>query len=278
MVFAYFAGMTSYAISNLDLSQRLERAEAAANASFVDARCKLDPTRGACWIDVDGTWAMFDGIESPLSQTFGLGLFNATISDQLDALESFFRTRSCGVSHEVSPLAERATVEQLVGRDYRPIDQTNVMHRPVGLPLAHELNAKIQVRLSTAAEVSLWAETSAAGWSEYNEVGAFMRDIAVVMSVTQQAYCFLAEIDECVAASAALFIHEGVASLAGASTIPEYRGKGAQLALLQARLRFASEKGCEVALVAAPPGSDAQCHAERQGFRIAYTRTTWRQV
>jgi len=49
------------------------------------------------------------------------------------------------------------------------------------------------------------------------------------------------------------------------------------LALSQRRER-ADANGCDVALVAAPPGSDAQCHAERMGFRIAYTRTTWRQV
>ncbi len=269
--------MATYAFSNLNLSQRLERAEAAANASFVDARCRLSPTRGACWIDVDGTWAMFDGVESPLSQTFGLGLFSVTVHEQLDALESFFRTRSCGVSHEVSPLAEASTVDLLLARDYRPIEQTSVMHRPVSEPFTMTVNSNIRVRRSTPADVRLWAETSAAGWSEFGELGTFMRDIAVVMSETQDAYCFFAEIDECVAATAALFVHEGVASLAGACTIPAYRGRGAQNALLQARLRFAEQRGCEVALVAAQPGSPAQCNAERQGFRIAYTRTTWRQ-
>jgi GNAT superfamily N-acetyltransferase len=71
-------------------------------------------------------------------------------------------------------------------------------------------------------------------------------------------------------------IHEGVALLAGASTVPEARGRGAQLALLDARLRYAVEHGCDLAMMCALPGSASQRNAERQGFRIAYTRIKWR--
>ncbi len=71
-------------------------------------------------------------------------------------------------------------------------------------------------------------------------------------------------------------IHEGVALLAGASTVPEARRRGAQLALLDARLAYAAERGCDIAMMCAQPGSASQRNAERQGFRIAYTRIKWR--
>jgi hypothetical protein len=61
--------------SDLDLSRRLERAEAHSNATFVDARARTAPTIGACWIEVAGTYALFDGVASPVTQTFGLGVF-----------------------------------------------------------------------------------------------------------------------------------------------------------------------------------------------------------
>jgi hypothetical protein len=73
-----------------------------------------------------------------------------------------------------------------------------------------------------------------------------------------------------------LAIHDGVAHLAGASTIPAGRKQGAQLALLDARLRYAAEQGCDLALMGAAPGSGSQRNAERHGFRIAYTRIKWR--
>jgi predicted acetyltransferase len=70
---------------------------------------------------------------------------------------------------------------------------------------------------------------------------------------------------------------EGVAHLAGAATIPEGRNRGAQLALLDYRLRYAAAHGCDIALMGALPGSGSQRNAERHGFRIAYTRIKWRR-
>ena len=74
-----------------------------------------------------------------------------------------------------------------------------------------------------------------------------------------------------------LVLHHDVALLAGASTVPEARQQGAQLGLLEARLRFAAEKGATLAMMVAQPGSGSQRNAERQGFRIAYTRTKWQR-
>jgi GNAT superfamily N-acetyltransferase len=92
---------------------------------------------------------------------------------------------------------------------------------------------------------------------------------------TGDAPSFLAEKDGKPIAAAALFIHDGVALLAGASTIPEARRQGAQSVLLDARLRYAYEAGCDLAMMCAEPGSSSQRNAERQGFRIAYTRMKW---
>ena len=35
------------------------------------------------------------------------------------------------------------------------------------------------------------------------------------------------------------------------------------------------ESGCDLAMMVAEAGSGSQRNAERQGFRIAYTRTKW---
>jgi GNAT superfamily N-acetyltransferase len=53
------------------------------------------------------------------------------------------------------------------------------------------------------------------------------------------------------------------------------RRKGLQAALLQERLRYASEQGCDLAMMVAEAGSESQRNAERKGFRIAYTRLKW---
>ena len=77
--------------SNKDLSQKLERTEARTNADFVETRAKMFPESRAEWIEVGGAYAMFDSPESPLTQTFGLGLFDEITDTELESLEDFFR-------------------------------------------------------------------------------------------------------------------------------------------------------------------------------------------
>jgi len=98
-----------------------------------------------------------------------------------------------------------------------------------------------------------------------------------VYAASEQLDLFLAELDGRAIATAVLSIYDGVAHLAGASTIPDGRRRGAQNALLDARLRFAAERGCDLALMGAAPGSGSQRNAERNGFRIAYTRVKWQK-
>ena len=99
----------TFIFSDLNLSRRLERAEGRGNVEFVEARAAVSPESGACWIDVAGTYAMFDGVESPLTQTFGLGLFETTSNADLERIEEFFKERGAPVFHEVSPLADPRT-------------------------------------------------------------------------------------------------------------------------------------------------------------------------
>ncbi len=86
---------------------------------------------------------------------------------------------------------------------------------------------------------------------------------------------FLVEREGVPIAAAALAIYDGVALLAGASTIPAGRRLGAQNVVLGARLVEARRRGCDLAMMVAPPGSASQRNAERRGFRVAYSRTKW---
>ena len=261
-------------LSDLSLARRLERAEAVAGASFVEARARLAPDSGAQWIEVAGAYAMYDGVRSPSTQTFGLGLFQTPAAADMNRLEAFFKDRGAPVLHEVSPLADKSLLVVLGERGYRPVELTSVMFLPLGawVPTA---NSPIQVRVVGAEEQDLWAQTAAEGWREFTEFSDLMSEIMRVFAARQNAPSFLAELDGQPIAAGALAIHEGVALLAGASTIPQWRHRGAQRALLESRLAYAAHAGCDLAMICAEPGSASQRNAERQGFRIAYTRIKW---
>jgi GNAT superfamily N-acetyltransferase len=265
-------------LTDLALSRRLERTEAVAGARFVEARARLQPESGACWIDVAGAYAMFDTPASPVTQTFGLGLFDKVASAELDRLEAFFRERGAPVHHEVSPIADPELLPLLTSRGYQPIELTSVMHRPTRGLAAAPRNERIRVRLAQDGEEDLCARIGVDGWkSEHPELEEFLSGIGQINARRTGALSLLAELDGRPVATGVLILHEGVALLGGACTIPEARRQGAQRALLDGRLRHGAERGCDIAMMCAAPGSASQRNAERHGFRIAYTRIKWQR-
>ncbi len=266
-----------FLVSDLALARRLERAEAQSNVEYVEARARIFPERGARWTEVAGAYAMYDGLKSPLTQTFGLGLFQPVAHPELEKIEEFYRELGAPVNHEVSPLADLTLPILLNERGYSPIEFTSVMFRPIrsDVNLTGSHNEKIRVRLAQDNERELWAQTSVKGWSESTELADQMLELAQITAGRRGALSFLAEIEGQPIATGAMIILGGVALISGASTIPEARNQGAQLALLDSRLRYAAEQGCDLAMMCALPGSASQRNAERQGFRIAYTRIKW---
>ena len=265
-------------ISDRSLSQRLERTEARANADFVETRAWLEPESGAEWIEVGGAYAMFDGAESPLTQTFGLGMFEDASSEQLEQLEAFFIDRGAPVFHEVSPLADQAILSLLGERGYRPIELTTVMCLDLQdlSDKGREVTEGLTTRVIKDGEHELWARTSAGGWSsEHPGLADFMFKFGSVSAQCPGSFPYIAELKGEPVATGMMIIFDEVCILAGASTIPEARRKGAQGALLRDRLRFAKEKGCSLAMMGAAPGSQSQRNAQKNGFQIAYTRTKW---
>lgn len=264
--------------SDINLSQKLERTESRANTDMIESRAKISPEVNAEWIEVGGTYAMFDGVESPLTQTFGLGIFEETTDKELDQIELFYQNHNAPVFHEVSPMADIALIALLNKRNYQPIEMVNVMFQSLELEKdsSKVINPQIKTRIIEKNEDELWAKTASAGWAtEAEELADFMFHFGKVCANCKGGFPFLAEINGEVISNGMLFIYDDVALLAGASTIPEGRRQGGQQALLQARLNFAKSHGCKIAMMCALPGTQSQKNAQKNGFQIAYTRTKW---
>lgn len=266
--------------SDLALSRRLERAEGTACRQFAEARRRAFPDSGAAWIECASAYAVFDGIDSPVTQTFGLGIFEELTASTLDTIEGFFRDRCAPVHHEVSPFAGPAALGSLCARGYKPLEISSVLYRTIENPAERQATkdaGKITVRVIGPQESQLWSRISARGWShDHPEMEDFLLQFGGIASARENNISFLAELDGVPGAAGSLSIHEGVALFGGAATIPELRRRGLQAALLAERLRYAFHHGCDLAMMVAEAGSSSQHNAERKGFRIAYTRTKWR--
>ena len=259
---------------DLALARRLESTEGAVGLGHVKTRQRIDPQSDVAWHNFGGTYTFFDGSSSVLTQSFGLGVFSPMTPALLDEIEAFFEDRGANPQHEVSVHAGLDTLGMLVDRGYRPVELSNVMVQR--LPTLNEVvGTDLAVRICAPEDRQTWIESSAAGWADTPEVGALARSIAGVVSANPLMTNFLVEHQGAMIATASLGIHEGVALLAGASTIPAGRGRGAQSAVLAARLAEAHQRGCDLAMMVASPGSASQRNAERRGFRVAYSRMKW---
>ncbi|HVZ83547.1 MAG TPA: GNAT family N-acetyltransferase [Terracidiphilus sp.] len=260
------------------LARRLEAAEGNACMQFAAARLHAFPESGAAWIKCAGADAVFDGADSPITQTFGLGVFEPLTPAALDTIEQFLLSRGAVPMHEVSPFAGAATLDLLCARGYRPFEISSVLYQPLGnASVNKDTSPHIRIRIVAPGEAEQWAAVSARGWThEHPELEEFVRSTGRLLVARENSPCFLAELDGQPAAAAALCLHQGVALLAGAATVPEHRRNGLQAALLAERLRYAAAQGCDLAMMVTEAGSNSQRNAERAGFRVAYTRLKWK--
>ncbi|WP_214484913.1 GNAT family N-acetyltransferase [Bacillus sp. SM2101] len=73
----------------------------------------------------------------------------------------------------------------------------------------------------------------------------------------------------------ALFVKNGVATLAASATVPELRNKGVQTELIKKRIEKAIELRCNIIVGQAAYGSVSQSNMERAGLKVAYTNAIW---
>jgi GNAT superfamily N-acetyltransferase len=66
------------------------------------------------------------------------------------------------------------------------------------------------------------------------------------------------------------------AYLAMAGTLPEFRGRGSQAALIHARIGAAAAAGCDLVVATAAFPSSSHRNLERCGLRTAYTKPVLR--
>jgi hypothetical protein len=108
----------------------------------------------------------------------------------------------------------------------------------------------------------------------YGFTHPIQRALAVLENDSQGVRRYLATVDEQPAAVAALTTHDGIAYLAGAATLERWRGRGAQTALIAARLVDAAGSSQWITVTTAF-ASRSQTNLERMGFRIAQLKTMW---
>ena len=265
---------------DLEFARRLELAETILPDCF-EALRRYGPDDPIASITVAGGIAFCGGPGYPVNQIVGMGLYGEVTPQHLDQVEEFFRSRGVPSTVVLSPLADESLRGLLGERGYGIAEFNSVLIRRIGRdePLLDQPGMSVEpVNPETIGE---WMRVIAKG---------FEQDIVVAESVfggfaaLPGALSFLARIeDKVVGGCGGRVIPEArIAALFGTATLPEYRGRGVQSALIARRVHEAARAGSEYAVVSTHPGSGSQRNMERRGFRVAYTKVvmsrTWPEL
>jgi Acetyltransferase (GNAT) family len=258
-------------------SYRLESAEFLPSIEWIDTLARDRPELGAEKQMVAGGWMMYAGPQSPANHIIGMGLRGPVSKEEIDCVEDFYRRHQSICEVVVSPYADLSLAGHLGERGYRITEWNSVLARKLD-PAETFDTGGMDIREVRAHEARQWAEILARGFAEFPGVTP---EVFIPLATAPNAMSFLAYVDGQPAGGAggSVFPREGIAPLYGAATLMEFRNRGVQNALFQARLRKAAQAGCELAVVCTQPGTVSQRNAERNGFRVAYTKVAMqRQV
>jgi GNAT superfamily N-acetyltransferase len=260
--------------ASVDLAARIEHAEANLTRALTAGVVKPPPLVR----DLAGGISAVTRPGSPLNKIIGLG-FQGDIEERaLEVVESDWRERGEPARIELSTLAAPSIATLLTTRGYRLQGFENVL----GLSLANRTAPKTAIAVETVCDGddASWLETVITGFSHPDGTGVtteviprealapIMEDFRLASGMIRS----LARIDREPAGAASLRVDAGIAQLCGATTLPRFRRRGVQRALLEARLALATAAGCVVAIITTSPGSQSQANAQKQGFALLYAR------
>ncbi|MGY2895470.1 GNAT family N-acetyltransferase [Deinococcus sp. UYEF24] len=208
--------------------------------------------------------AVCAGPDLPVNGAWGFGPHSDGLDGYLDAVETFFAARH--LPSRLVLYSHFPAWATLAERGYRLAQLLHVHARSMeGLPESSGAASGVRVRASPPDE---FAALSARAFGPGNEA------IMARTAARPSTQFFAAELEGRPVAAAALSVFGRVAWLFSAATLPEFRGRGAQTALLAARLHAAKEAGALNAAVVTTPGSAIERNVQRAGFVLAGARLT----
>ena len=257
-------------------ASRLERAFATTCRSIALAMARLDPACGAGALDLPAGMALFAGAGSPLTQALSLGIPGPVSGSDLDRIEAFLLPGGRGAPQvELSPFAHPTAAALLAERGYRIVEWQLAWTRaapaePVASP--HPAPPGVEVRRVRRGEEDTCLRAILSGFLETEEVPD---DALVLMRPGAFAgghELWMALVDGEPAGGGTLSWADGIAFVNGCGVRPRHRRRGAQGALIRARLDRARELGCDVIASTTLPGTPSRRNMERHGFRVAYPK------
>lgn len=231
-------------------------------------------------LPVSGGTAIFAGNDSPTNKMIGIGFDGPLRMEALAEVERRFAARGARLQAEVSTLADPSVHGHLASRGYVPGGFENVLGHPLktdrqrapeGVSIAPITQGEFPMFADVMVEAFANPDTGGVGGDEIPPSDLIRQWVLVTLSLPGFRGYF-ARVGGEVGGAAAMRIDDRIAAFCGAGTLPKFRRRGVQTALIRSRLAEAATLGCEVAVTVTQPASKSQQNAQKEGFALLYAR------
>jgi GNAT superfamily N-acetyltransferase len=269
------------------MARRLEAAEARHMVRQIEAYRRRSPGRTAVAEPIAGGFiiASDPAFGRKLNHAVGIGMRGAVGPDDIARIEQHYAPHGLATEIDLCPHADPSAFAAVGAAGYRVDGLSSCFGRALtDADLDLTLPTGVEVQRVATGEAERFVEASLAGFAvqAHRRSPALLKLLARLACDRTDTTLYLAQIDDEIAGSAGLArldTPDGpVAHLYIASTLPAWRGRGVQAALLAARLADARRDGFDLAHVSARPANTSARNAERAGFRLAYTKSTFRKL
>ena len=266
-------------IGTVALARRIEAAEARLSLAMAAVTRRSVPE--AFGLAIGTGAAIYCGAGAPMTKVIGVGVGEPLADADIDRVEAAFAPYGEQPGWEMCTLGDLSAIARLEARGYRLRRIELVLGRDLTRDAVFDpLPTNITVERGYEDD---WARIAVAGFAaaetvEGREVPAEAYDTSMLEQVIAQfagvesVRRYVAFVDGTPAGAASARADAGVFQLCGAATLPEWRRRGVQTALLVARLAEARADGCELAVVTVEPGSRSQANVQRRHFLPLYSR------
>jgi GNAT superfamily N-acetyltransferase len=204
------------------------------------------------------------------NRVVGLGLDGPVEDDDVTAIVDAYRAASVPRFFvQLAPHAGGNPAERLAAHGFRPYNHWVKLSRAVAPPAEVDTDLRVEAIGADRAGEFGAVFTEAFEWPQ-----ATAPWVAALVG-RPGWYHYLATDGGRGVATAAMFVDGDCAWIDFASTLPAYRGRGAQSALLARRLAECEAAGVRTVVVEAGEGSTSMRNLVRAGFVIEYRRTNY---
>lgn len=261
---------------DLKLVRRLEASAAVASLDLVNAIKVLDPASAAEGREFLGGALIAMGPGRYVNRAIGVSMAEMSAKD-LDTIERFFAERGLPSMIELSSWAPMSTLKALAQRGYTPAWFRSVFALRPGSTMGP---MRTDVRIDRVGDdnAAEWLQLFARGFeAEHGETRIANDEIGEAGRIALNAHTFLAYLDDVAVGCGSMHVVDGVAWLGGAATVPAFRKRGVQAALVTYRLQLALELDCDLAAVTAMSNGPSARNIVRLGFPHTHTQVVVEQ-